>query len=290
MRYQNVANILLWDKEQNIPSTLDELESRFGFSPAGTDYFFGVIQDALDRLQSHKPVLLEEHQQFYTSALNYLLQSDLPELTLVIGVQPDHLPDGFAFVAQHPELITALARELAAYQAEASRAGKALRLVIRYASEMNDVGFSGPYNGRPAAYRESIRLVRQLFREAAPDILFSFSPALRADLLGKTPAIAEYWPGDGVCDVIGGTWYIRGDQFTDSVAFMKQYFQGRTFGLDIPCALDEIGGCTNNANNDAMLIRMFDELDQLGFPFEYATIYLEIEWGEDATLQFLLPG
>ena len=266
-------------------NTLPALAANYGFVPDGTDYFFGADQAAADRVKAGRPALLPDHLRFYQGALNYLLQQSLSELTVIVGVQPQQEPNGFLTVAQNPELITALATELHAYQTQARDQGKTLRFVVRYASEMNDVGSPGPYNARPAAYIQSIQLVRELFRVVAPEILFSFSPAIRADLLGKTPPISDYWPGDEVIDVLAGTWYVRGDQFTKSVALMKQYFTA--FGPGRTCGLDEIGGAIGTTHNDEMLQRMFAELANLPLSFAYATIYLERDWGTDATLTFL---
>lgn len=122
-------------------------------------------------------------------------------------------------------------------------------------------------------------------------ILFSFSPAIRADLAEE--AIGAFWPGDEFVDVIGGTWYVGGPaQRATSFANMRAYVLHRV-GAAKPFAFSEVGGHgPNNVGNDAMLQDMLHEIESMqlhGVSFQYATLFLESVWGVDATLAFMRP-
>jgi hypothetical protein len=141
----------------------------------------------------------------------------------------------------------------------------------------------------PAGFKSTFTQVRTIFSRGAPDALFSFSPALRADIVEDS--ITHYWPGDQYVDIIGGTWYIaKPEQRTLSIACMRSYFLQR---LDVhkPFGLDEFGGCdANGTHNDPVIEDMLHEIEQLELKkvsFLYATIFLGGKYGKDATLGFL---
>src|SRR5262249_4484861 len=151
------------------------------------------------------------HRPFFEQILAALQTSLAEEKTVVLGVEPPQQSDPFGFVAESESLVATLAQELGAFQAAAREAGKRLNIVIRYASEMNDVSLSSGvranlYAGQPEEYKTSFRSVREIFRSQAPEIQFAFSPAIRRDL--QEPVLSSYWPGDDFVDVISCTWYI----------------------------------------------------------------------------------
>jgi hypothetical protein len=173
---------------------------------------------------------------------------------------------------------------------------KRLNVVVRYASEMNDAGGHG-YRGDPRAFAASFIAVRRVFAELAPRVLFSFSPALRADLdVAKTP---DYWPGDEHVDIVGATWYVHGEkQRVRGMQHVRDYFLG-SLARCKPFAVDEFGGALGEfdegiyRNNDVMLEAMLHELEALALQnvtFKYGTIFLDDgKYGVDATLRFLQP-
>lgn len=149
----------------------------------------------------------------------------------------------------------------------------------------------------PAGYKSTFVQARTAFAKAAPNILFSFSPALRAGI--DESKIAEFWPGDQYVDVIGGTWYTGSDgDRAVSAATMRAYFLHRV-GTGKPFALSELGGCNPTPDphvgigNDKQLQGMLHELEALqlqNVSFKYVTIFLDDKWGSDATLGFLDLG
>jgi hypothetical protein len=179
---------------------------------------------------------------------------------------------------------------------------KRLRVVVRYASEMNDTSISGGkqsnlYAGDPDGFKASFQDVRQIFDQTAPGVAFAFSPAIRRDL--TEPNLHDYWPGDDAVDIISCTWYL-GDtsQFNGAAAFFTAYVLHRE-GVGKPFAIDEMGGCQTvplpgdqetGKDNDATLKRMsgvLQKLKQDGITFSYVTVFLNSKWGIDPTLDWV---
>jgi hypothetical protein len=291
MKIQNIDRILLFRTESSGRQlTLEELRDAYPVSPDGTNFYYGVNQINVDAFAStgSASALAPRHREFFDAILLSLGTSPDDEKTVVLGVEPpsdQRTPYDYDFVIAHLDLVRQLAIDLAQIQRRARDFGKRLNIAIRYASEMNDK------RSNPAKYKSSHIAVRAAFAELAPAVLFSFSPALRADL--PESAIADYWPGSQYVDLIGGTWYIHGsEQRARSTANMRAYFLHRV-GAGKPFALSEIGGGDDlYEHNDDMLQTMLHELESLQMQdvsFKYATIFLASRWGTDATLAFLEP-
>ncbi len=283
-------------------ATLREVEERYRFAAAGANFYYGINPENRARFNATGRALAREsHRSFFGDILGSLGSpgaGDAPqERTVVLGLEPPQSADPYGFVAANMRLCAALADELRALQEEARSRGGRLRIVIRYASEMNDDGRDGRgrrrnrYAGAPARYRESFRAVRELFRGRAPGVAFAFSPAIRHDLgQGGLPA---YWPGDRYVDVISCTWYVgSGAQYRRATAGLRSYLLRRV-GKGKPFAIDEMGGCAGRGrDNDPTLRRMMGELAGLageGVTFTHVTLFLKGKWGADATLSWLSP-
>ena len=273
-----------------------EFQDRYGFEPDGVNGYYGVNNTAVAHWQMKQEALRSHHRAVLDDLLNTLLASDRPAKTLNLGLWPFQAPEPYGFVENHLSLVETLAGELADYQQRARQKGKQLDIVIRYASEMSDVAKpSQPWGRRKlpdpeqaAAYRETFALVRERFRKRAPAVRFAFSPAIRADIRGaRYDLIADYWPGDDLVDVVSCTWYVgREGDFAGAVSTLKRYVE-EWRGRGKPFGIDEMGGINEDTGNDAMLQRMFRELDALGVAQDYLTLFLAAKWGKDATLEFL---
>jgi len=287
MKIQNIDRVLIFreDADGHV-LTLEELESRYSFAPDGTIFYYGVNAENVANFGTTKVALNPSHQAFFDAMLASLGASSDDEKTVVLGVEPPsdkRTPYQYGFVASHLDLVRQLATELAEVQQRARDLGKRLNLSVRYASEMNDK------HSDQAQFKSTFIQVRTAFQELAPAVLFSFSPALRADL--SESLITDYWPGSQYVDLIGGTWYIHGDdERAASTANMRAYFLHRaTAGK--PFALSEFGGADATwQHNDDMLQFMVHELEALqlqGVSFKYGTIFVTSGYGTDAKLAFL---
>jgi hypothetical protein len=290
VKLQNIDRVLLFRKDADDQVLmLDDLQAKYKIDPDGTNFYYGINQGNADNLTHTGSALNPTHKAFFAAVLASLRASPDDEKTIVLGVEPSEAPDPYGFVSAHLDLVRRLAADLSAIQAAARSLGKRLNIVVRYSSEMNDRGQS---QGRdPSGYRSTFVQARLAFEDAAPNVLFSFSPALRADL--QEALITQYWPGDDYVDVIGGTWYIGApEQRAASIANMRSYFLQRT-GTGKPFALSEMGGHdAAKAGNDLVLQDMLHELEALqlqSVSFKYVTIFLQGVWGTDATLEFLRP-
>jgi hypothetical protein len=288
MKLQNVDRILLFrETDAGRVLTLEELKSKYGLDPDGTNFYYGINQANVDNFAATGSALNPTHQAFFAQLAGSLRSSQDDEKTLVLGLEPNEPVDPYGFVAGHADLVRQLATDLNGVQQETRAAGKRLNILIRYASEMNDRGQK--WGGNPGGFKATFLQARSAFQQAAPSVLFSFSPALRADL--DEALIAQYWPGDQQVDVIGGTWYIGAPgQRAASMANMRAYFLHRT-GVGKPFGLSEVGGhdATGKAN-DSVLADMFHEIATLqlqNVSFKYLTIFLQGAWGSDATLGFM---
>lgn len=288
----HIQRLLLFAKEANEVTTQERLRERYRLFAGGTNFYYGLNPANRDRFAaSGRALSRDTHRRFFDGILTSLKQGAATEKTVVLGVEPPQSADPYGFVSRHLYLVERLARELRAYQEDAEAVGKRLRIVIRYASEMNDdnPGSRNRYAGQPEAYRNSFRSVRRLFRQHAPEVAFAFSPALRSDLNER--GWERYWPGDAYVDVVSCTWYVGSDvQFPGALTALRAYIaQAVAWGK--PVAIDEMGGCDRDGGkNDHFLRRMFDTLRALGaegVTFAHVTVFLEGKWGRDATLSWL---
>jgi beta-mannanase len=306
MNIQNVGRILY---HRNNPETktlsMREFQDRYHFEPNGVNCYYGINQWQADRAQSEHSAMSKDHRAVLQDALDTLLNGGDSVKQIDLGLWPlEKTGDPYEFVIGHLDLVGHLASELKEYQDQALAQEKELKIVVRYASEMNDVRYEHqPWGRTPgitddreqqARFRSTFRTVRQVFRDLAPAIRFAFSPAIRRDIVPeKYEVIPRYWPGDGEVDIISCTWYTgREDDYLGSVEVLRKYFLQRK-ERNLPFGIDEMGGKVRDekpAENDAMLKRMFNVLEGLkseGVSFEYVSLFLDAAWGEDATLDFL---
>jgi hypothetical protein len=293
----NLATLLYFRSgERGGTQTVAQFQQSYGFEPGGVNAYYGLNNSAVAQWQMTGTALREQHRGLFDDMLATLLASPRLGKTIDLGLWPFQTPEPFGFVRNHLSLVNTLAAELNDYQTRARTRGKHLDVVVRFASEMNDPAKTGMPWGRnkpvdpeqQAAYRETFALVRAVFREKAPWVRFAFAPAVRADIRGDRLAmIADYWPGDGLADVVSCTWYVgRETDFDRAVENLRAYVAAwKPKGL--PFALNEIGGINEDQGNDAMLQRMLGVIGDLDVKFDYATLFLGSKWGKDATLQFL---
>ncbi len=287
--------------------TFTEFTSEFGFEPHGVNFYISIgpaglkqlEKDGLYRNGTLVTALNATHKAFFSTVQSALQASSANEKYVMLGIEPKDTADPYGYVLQQEASlgwVTKLAKELHALQRGVP--GKKLDIILRYASEMNDTGGPNVWSQRPPKeYVDSHRLVRDIFRQHAPNIRFAFSPALRKDINdAKIEAIKKYWPekpGDTekYVDVISCTWY-SGTQaaLPDAEKFMRKYFLQRK-GKGLPFGFDELGGIDGTKDNDRILAQMLAYVDSLrlsdGITFEYATLFLAGKFGVDVKLGFL---
>jgi hypothetical protein len=294
---QNIAALLYFRPgEQGGTQTFAQFQQAYGFEPGGVNAYYGLNNSAVAQWQITGSALRDPHRALLEDALAALAASPRLGKSVDFGLWPYEAPEPFGFVRNHLTLVGDLASELDDYQRRARALGKHLDVVVRFASEMNDPAKAGMPWGRSkpvdpeqqAAYRETFALARALFREKAPWVRFAFAPAVRADIRGDRLAmIADYWPGDGLVDVVSCTWYVGREADLDRAVENLRAYVAAWKPKGLPFALNEIGGINEDQGNDAMLQRMLSAAGDLGVEFDYATLFLGSKWGKDATLQFL---
>lgn len=292
MQFGNV-NRLLYFKHAAPPDdvsilALEQFQQDYGFEPDGVNFYVGISAAAHQALEQEGGTGLNAtHRAFFESLMQSVLASPDQGKQLILSLEPLEAGDPFTFVDNNLDWVRSIASQVAGYQERADAAGKGLGVLVRYASEMNDRG-NKTYGHRPDEFRQSFAAVRRAFGEVAPRVHFSFSPALRSDI--DESELAAYWPGDGLVDVLGGTWYVgaQGD-FDAATATLRKYVLHR-LDRSLPFAISEIAG-TCSQGNDAMLRMMFRELNALADPhqvqFKYVSLFLDSRWGRDARLDFL---
>ncbi len=298
-----------------VPITQGEFRREYGFPADGANLYYGVNPWQVEQFRREGTALRAKHRNQLRDLCDTLLASDVPAMSLNLGLEPRDLMAPYPFLEQQPDLLEALAGEIHAFQEEARKRDKTLQIFIRYASEMNEATLN-PHDqpwGRKGSllddteqqehYRRTFRSTRALFRKAAPRVEFAFSPVLHRGIQGpRFDIIEKYWPGDEHVDVISCTWYARRKTETDaeslelSAAPLRKYFTER-MGRQRPFALDEIGGVTGQGKeargNDAVLLRMLEVLTAPPLhtlKYRYVTFFLDADWGRDARLEFLRAG
>jgi hypothetical protein len=298
MRPAKVRRLLYFAKRGNGVLPPSAFREAYGLEPNGMNFYYGLNAAARRHLRETGAALQPSHRAFFDMVQEWLFTGP-KEAMVDLGLWPYEPADPYGFVAANEDLIRAVARELHAYQERAEQHGARLRIVVRYASEMNDPAKPGQPWGRPRAkyepslaepFRRTFRLVRETFREHAPAVRFAFSPAIRADIAGERYAmIADFWPGEGLADVVSCTWYVgRAAHLQAAIEALERHFSDRA-AEGLPFGIDEMGGIDGAKGNDAVLEAMFAALDALKQPaeLEYASIFLHGKWGTDASLSFL---
>jgi hypothetical protein len=272
--------------------TVAELSRSYPIRPVGTLTYYGVVEENVRYFERTGRALQPKHRSVIDDLLAALYTGYADELTFQLVLEPTQNPQGYDFALRHLDLIRRLAAELSEYPREAAALGKHLELIVRFGSEMNDIGGTAGTTD-VAAFIDAFRGVRKIFSDLEPGALFPFSPALRADL--EVGEIEAYWPGDEFVDLVGATWYVHGEAQQDpGLAHMSEYFR-RFIHKGKDFSLDEFGGAEGEGqkyyDNDRMLsvmLRQVDMLVQRGVEFKFGTIFLDEEkYGVDATLEFI---
>jgi len=287
--FNNIKNIICFAKSSDHALNLSELKTRYEFEPDGTNQYFGINETNADFFNYSKKALSGDKRRFLDTFLKFLYASDSTQKYLILGMEPTG-ERAYDFVKKNLAMVEQLAKDLNEYQQKAIANNKKLEIVIRYASEMNDANPSNIYARNPKAYIESLIEIRNLFRQNASLVQFSFSPAIRADLRPEKrltiPRIEAYWPGKEHIDVIGGTWYIGNSQDADdSNVFYQNYVNwgkqwGRPFGIDELGGRDVMDG--NLPDSGDRLLDMLQHIEQMGLDYEYVTLFMESKWGNVA--------
>ena len=294
MQIRNIERVLAWRKLGDEVFTLDRIAREYPLDPAGTLDYYGFAEKNVRHFRDKGSALNDNHRAVLNSLFRALETSRRDEMTYLFALAPTEEQNPYEFLAANMDVVRRLAIELDGFRTAAASAGKRLNVIVRYASEMNDAG-GGGYRGNPQDFKASFIEVRRAFAELAPRILFSFSPALRKDLVNEQ--IVDYWPGDQYVDVVGATWYVHGEhQRAGGMANMRDYFL-RPVVRGKPFAIDEFGGALGEMeenvyrNNDLMLQAMLNEIESLALQnvtLKYGTIFLDdAKYGVDATLRFL---
>ncbi len=113
-----------------------------------------------------------------------------------IGFEPD---TAFRDVVDGPQLRN--------WAREAAQTG--IPIFLRFASEMN--GDWVPWFGSPTLYKEKWRLMYNIMKEEAPNVVMVWCPNWRPDIPGDTSRnIMAYYPGDEYVDWVGVNFYMWG--------------------------------------------------------------------------------
>jgi len=326
MPYTNVQN-LLYLNELDFPFACSrtmvpaEFKQKYQVRPDGVNLYLGVEKQAVDRVKETGSALEPDMVNVLDALIADFQTGGKPYRYVDVSLEPIQTPNPFEFVNDNLNVVTAVANDLAGYQAKASAIERELRVVIRYASEMNDpTTCSQPY-GRPvdasgvglphephaAAFVESYKLVRTAMKTENESLLFAFSPAIRYDIIeDRYTMLADYFPGNDIVDRISCTWYTASSvNITKSKNVMKRYFNDFKVGFDGTFGIDEMGGVDEDTieaynrdvivehDNDRILTSMFDCLQELadsGVAFETVSVFLLGKWGVDAKLTFLSPA
>ncbi len=283
----------------------EKFQDIHGFEPQGLNWYIGLTSSKKQQIESENSnsggtsSLTQWDIRFLEDFYQWLLASEEKEKCIIFALEPNDV-NTFAFVGQHLAWIEGIAKQLKSYADKAAGKGKTLKFVIRFASEMNDVGSQGTNWNKPGmehlfinAYRE----VRHVFKSVSEEFLFCFSPALRRDMaaqnFAKYQRIKNYWPGDDQVDVVSGTWYIGAqDDLPLATAALDRYFSDFGKKGAVLMGLDEFGVSNGTETKDALLKQMCQELSNLKAikPFYYATFFLGKNYGVNAPLAFVKTG
>jgi hypothetical protein len=263
-----------------------ELNTSFQFSNfTGTNTYYGINDSNLAQWQNGGDPLSAYDRSIFQGVVDAVNNGSLPSAVVNVGLEPGQ---GFDFANANLPLVSALATALGALQTAASNK---VQFVIRYASEMNDHAHASAYAGQPEAYKTSYAAVRATFDHVAPDIKFTFSPAIRADLSGSFMSpdsfLDAYYPATSKVDGISCTWYIGNDNdAAASTNFFIKYMLHRS-GFNL-YGIDEIGGVSENDGVSGQLSRMCSSVFGLPMLFDYVTVFLMSKWRPaDDNLSFL---
>ena len=323
MRLANVSN-LLYMQEQDGPDgdsmTMPVSQFQLKYTtirPSGLNLYIGIDTATVNAWRNSGTTLEPDARQALESVMSTFAPGRT-RLIVDISLEPVEQENPYHIVNANLDFVRKLADEISGYQARAVGSGYSLQAVIRYASEMNDPATTSQPYGRPVdaqgnglpwqahaqTFKDSFSQVSRAVRAVNPTIDFTFSPALRADIVGpRYQMIASYQPDPSTFQRVSCTWYVGHAADTNqAVGVMRQYF-ATYVGQSKPFGIDEMGGnderttqapgqqpVTVDGNNDAVLEQMFEAMEELaasGISFNNVTLFLVGKWGIGATLAFL---
>lgn len=322
MRLANVHRILYMlstmDAEGN-PHTVPMEEFSHEYptvTPSGLNLYIGIDNATVAAWKGSGTALESDTKQALDSVLAYL-GPDRTELMVDVSLEPVEQSNPYGVVNDNLDMLIGLANQLASYQSQAIGKGGSLKVVVRYASEMNDPstpkqpygrpvdarGNSLPWQAHAATFKDSFARVSSAMRGANSQLDFTFSPALRSDVVGPDfDMIAQYQPDLSDLQRISCTWYVgQVANMEPAISVLRQYF-AQYSGKNLPFGIDEMGGdnertvevdgqpLTLDGNNDAMLELMLTALEdssRLGISFDSVTLFLDDKWRTDTSLAFL---
>lgn len=283
----------------------------YEFQPDGVNIYVSLDQTSSDSWKSTGHILSQETRDVLAACCQVLEDGAKADMQVNLGLEPSDPTDPFGFALAHLDMAAQVAREIAVYCCRAEKAGKSLDVTVRYASEFNDGWTPDQPWGRPlddrlqtahaTAFRQSLASVNRAFKSEIPKAQFTFSPALRSDVVGDAyNVIADYIPALTYVDCFSCTWYVNGtaDLFT-AASVLHRYVLDRSV-LRKPFGIDELGGADTLSsgpppvygNNDPILQFMLQSIQPLAsqrIAFRYACVFLAMQYGADATLSFLRP-
>ncbi len=297
-REMNTDRLLGYAKDQyGDVKDLTRLGRDFGCVFDGTGYYIELSQSAVDYYAATGDVLSPWEEAFFfggpgeSGVVPNAVQSGEKQY-LLLTLLPPQIQDPYAFVSRHRGFVEALAILVDRMQ---SLSQGLLDVVLRYAPEMNDLAATEGINGVSAAeFVRSFRMIRELFARRAPNVLFSFSPAIRSDL--DATCLADFWPGVDCVDVVSCSWHVgSAADFGKSVNQVLCYFRNRQGHLRY--GIDELGVMESGRQDaDELLVRMprsLSDLADVGIRFDYVSLFVDWDLSPD-TLRLLgrrqIPG
>ncbi|BCM90894.1 hypothetical protein IAD21_02757 [Abditibacteriota bacterium] len=244
--------------------TLKDCPSAFGFDADGVNFYIDLTQARLNAwvpMQPSSTLTAYEQSAFFQAMADELNASPFSRATIVFALQPNDktVDNPYSVVEKAISLgyIKDLATCFQGFQQQCAHKGKDLRIVIRYAAEMNtkdkqyvwNRNSSLPPDQQEAIFKKTFRMVREAFHDVSPAFLMAFSPAIRSDITIQT--IDNYFPGKQYIDRVSCSWYcgdldslqVATSKFTDYLSRMRNLLTDGNSSALISCAIDELGGC-----------------------------------------------
>ncbi len=235
--------------------------------------------------------LYPSHLEFFEAFKKSILAGAADEKSFIFGVEADKTAAkvyDYDFVDAHMDMVAQLAQDFDEIQSELLSEGKRLNIVIRCASELNDV----PAKSNPSAagYKSTFAQAREAFRAGRPAYCSLSHP--RSDTIYWRPRSINFGPTMGTSTSSGVRGISAAPTSRNSRLRICAYFH-HCSAVGKALVLSEMGGCSSaKKDNDKFLQIMLHELEGLqmaGISFKYVTIFLADKWGADAALSFLRP-
>lgn len=261
------------DLRTGAPLDAKELRANFGNCIVGTNAYFGInrLNERLGGFDFNTAPTIQ-------SWLDLVQPGQ--EFTLMLGVEPNTVDDevmvgegdarrisaeaSYSYVRNNLDIVRQLGGRLDDLIRQCEAGGATMRCVVRYASEMNR-GTGNGYSGRPQEFKDTYATVHGILKKANPKILLSFAPGIGSFSVAD---VDDYWPGDGLVDLVGCTWYFNGgpDVRDAAKANLDAYFRKYASPERPPC-VDELGGTVDKGDplgrNESSFANLHDHLRNL---------------------------